>query len=230
MQKIVHKRAVEYKDLMSGVEVDKVKSKLATKIMAAKMKVSMDKLRQRVRTQAHVRGFHARHELAHLLKLLEIQRMASFKAEALWRVMFERSMLVKRSQAAISIQAGIRRFLGYRFYQRRKGDKTVAQAFTRMVVLRNKFLTLQEWTTKAQRAWRVKHMQQWYMATKLAALKIEGAYFNYMMKALLAKYVAAMDSACSSGKLEEVQALLDVGELDANGMPVPGSGTSNRVP
>ena len=30
-----------------------------------------------------------RHELAHLLKLLEIQRMASFKAEALWRVDFE---------------------------------------------------------------------------------------------------------------------------------------------
>ena len=53
---VVHIRAMQYMDLLSEVEVDKVKKKLAVKIMLGKMRATIVNLRRRIRIQKHIRG------------------------------------------------------------------------------------------------------------------------------------------------------------------------------
>jgi len=71
---VVHKRSRSYLDALALAQVEKVKEKLAGNIMASKMKVTILKIRRRIRVQSHVRRVNSMADFVELKRLAAILR------------------------------------------------------------------------------------------------------------------------------------------------------------
>eukprot|EP00941_MAST-03F_sp_MAST-3F-sp1_P004404 g4404.t1 len=207
---LVHFRGRILIDKFSAAEVDFVKGRLASRLMSRKMMLSLQNLRLRMKAQAHLRGYFGRQQLKKRLKLLEIERTASMKAEGLWLCNIERIMFVRRYQASVMISSMVRKFLFYRYYKRMRAARSHARAFLIMCVSRRKWQEKVKSTISVQRTYRIILFMDRFKRKKRALACIENFYFKYMIKSKMARWIDLMSSAASRGDLETCKQLYDV--------------------
>jgi len=205
---VVHKRAMAQLDAITQAEADKVKQKLAGNIMAAKMRVSIIKLRLRVRVQKHVRSPIAQVHFRELQKLAEIQRLASFKAEALYSMTANVQETSCVKTGVIAFQAQSRMCLARKMYRRQRAIRASAHAYARMLAARKRFLAKRRAQQEIASWYRWLALRKSYLARKIALMKIEGLFLKAIMKKKLRDYIKDMDEACNKGDLETVTKLL----------------------
>jgi len=143
-----------------------------------------------------------------LQKKAEIQRLASFKAEAVWSMTADTGKASKWRRSVVVCQAQWRGQLQRRVYQRLRNNMAAAHAFSRMLMKRRKFLARREAQIQVAKWARWHALRHVYRQEKMSFLKIENLCYRYMMRSKLRQFIKALDEKCSAGDLKGVTELL----------------------
>jgi len=135
-----------------------------------------------LRTQKNVRASLPRPVFIRMKKIAEIQRMASFKAEALFSMTASRQDLTGAVHSCLKIQANIRKLLVKAPYQRDLKDIITTQKFARLR------LPMKERMMKVHSAEIVQHFYRfWTMRTIYRKRKVAAVIIERMMSSHLAR-------------------------------------------
>eukprot|EP00941_MAST-03F_sp_MAST-3F-sp1_P002033 g2033.t1 len=207
---IVHYRGRVLIDKFTVKEIEFVKTKLASTLLGRKMMFTLNAHRLRLRSQVHILAYLAKQLFKKRLKRLALERLASYTVEGNWLCDIERFAFIRRIQAVIVIQANLRGYLKYTYYQAELKRWKKGQSFTKMVVLRNRFKTKCRETEKVQKWFRTLLLLRHFRLEKRRRFMIEYACSTYFFRKRLREWVNEMSMAASEGDLEKCNELMHV--------------------